>query len=311
MGKAIELKTGKEGEIFLRYLHSRLIKNNKNVLGAELGPTGSGKSYRDLRKAELWYQYHFKKPFPTTNICFGVASAMKLLSKGELQRGEIIIFEEAGANLGSLDFQNKISKMMTYVLQSFRSMNIGIFFNLPYLSMLNKSARMLLHYSFESAGIDFQNNINKCKPKFHQVNQDTGKIYKKYPIIRVGRTTKKVKRFGFSSPSEYLINSYEKKKAKYLSDLTTEYTKELEELEKEQLRKMGRKEMSDKQKEVYELLQKGYNQTQIGKLLKRSPQSVSETVKLIKKHGYSVKFDTNPVEIQEIEVEKPLLAAQT
>jgi len=40
MGKAIQVQTGKEGEIFCKWLDSRLIKHNKNVLGAELGPTG-------------------------------------------------------------------------------------------------------------------------------------------------------------------------------------------------------------------------------------------------------------------------------
>jgi len=233
MGRAITLKDMKEGEIWCKWLHSKLIMNNKNVLGAELGATGSGKSYRDLRKAELWYEYHFKEKFPTENICFGVGSVVKKLSSGKLRRGELLIFEEAGVNLGSLDFQNEMSKMMTYVLQSFRSMNIGILFNLPYLSMLNKSARMLLHYSFESAGIDFKTGINKCKPFFHQVNQGSGKIYKKYPIINVNGGTRKVKRFSFAMPSQYLIDAYEQTKANYLQNLTKDYSKRLEEIELE------------------------------------------------------------------------------
>lgn len=231
MGRAISLQTMNEGEIFLKWLHSKLIVHNKNVLGAELGATGSGKSYRDLRKAELWYEYHFHEKFPVENICFGINSIMKLLAGGKLRKGELIIFEEAGVNLGSLDFQNEISKMMTYTLQSFRSMNIGILFNLPFLSMLNKSARMLLHYSFESAGINFEKGINTCKPFFHQVNQGTGKIYKKYPIIRVGNSTRKIKRFSFSMPSQYLVDAYEKKKQDYLTSLTKDFSKRLDEIE--------------------------------------------------------------------------------
>jgi hypothetical protein len=230
MGKAIQVQTGKEGEIFCKWLDSRLIQHNKNVLGAELGPTGSGKSYRDLRKAELWYKYHFKEDFPVENICFGVGQLMKLISSGKMRRGEVLIFEEAGVNLASLDFQSKVSKMMTYVLQSFRSMNIAIFFNLPYLSMLNKSARMLMHYSFESAGIDHKRKINKCKPFFHQVNQSSGKIYTKYPIVKTSKGTRKVKRFGFSMPAPYLIEAYESKKASYLKEITTDYSKQIEEM---------------------------------------------------------------------------------
>jgi len=288
MGKAIEFKTKQEGEVFLKYLHSRLIRKNKNVMGAELGPTGSGKSYRDLRKAELWYEYHFKEQFPTKNICFGVATAMKLLASGKLRKGEVIIFEEAGANLGSLDFQQRVSKMMIYVLQSFRSMNIGVFLNLPFLSMLNKSARMLLHYSFESAGIDFENKINKCKPKFHQVNQDTGKIYKKYPIVKVGGSTKKIKRFNFSLPSEYLIIAYEEKKAKYLADLTKEYDRELNGV----IDKPKHIYPKEIEWECYHLSKKlGWTLEKIGKKVGKSKSAVDRYIKKVEKWVEMGKYD--------------------
>lgn len=286
MAKLINADSLKEGELFCKWLQSRLITNNKNVLGAELGPTGSGKSYRDLRKVEIWYNDYLKKPFPHNNICFGVADLMKRITSGELERGDILIFEEAGANLGSLDFQNKVSKMFTYVLQSFRSMNIGIFFNLPYLSMLNKQARMLLHYSFESAGIDFEKGLNKCRPFFHQVNQGTGKIYKKYPRASVGGITRTFKRMSFSMPSAELISAYEKKKVRYLMELTTNYVKELEKAEYENQKKLERPELTDKQMEVLNLLEEGHNQTEIAKMLEKDSSAVCRIIQTIKKKGY-------------------------
>lgn len=293
MGKAIEFKTRMEGEIFLKYLHSRLIRNNKNVMGAELGPTGSGKSYRDLRKAELWYDYHFKEPFPVINICFGVGAAMKLLASGKLRKGEIIIFEEAGVNLGSLDFQQRVAKMMTYVLQSFRSMNIGIFFNLPFLSTLNKTARMLLHYSFESAGIDYKTKMNKCKPKFHQVNQDTGKVYKKYPIVKVNGSTKKVKRFSFSIPSDYLTDAYEKKKTQYLSNLTKEYDRELNGVINEPQRKYP----TEIAWECYHLSKKlGWTQGKIGEKIGKGQTVVGRYIKKVENYLNLCNNTQNPKE---------------
>jgi hypothetical protein len=284
MGRAITLKEFKEGEVFCKWLDSKLIKNNKNVMGAELGPTGSGKSYRDLRKAELWYNYHFHDKVPEKNICFGIHDIMRLLAEGKLRKGEIIIFEEAGVNLGSLDFQQEVAKMMTYVMQSFRSMNIGIFFNLPYLSMLNKSARMLLHYSFESAGIDPDTKINMCKPKFHQVNQDTGKIYKKYPIINVNGTTRKIKRFSFAMPSQYLIDAYEKKKADYLKSLTQDFSKRLDEIE---AKKNGVKidYPTELEYECYHLWDKdGLTQAEIAKRVGKSAVSVFNYIKRVKEY---------------------------
>jgi hypothetical protein len=224
MRRLITRQTSNEGEIFNKWLYSRLIRNNKNVLSAELGPTGSGKSYRDLRKAELWYRYNFKEQFPVENICFGLAMTMKRLASGELRRGEILVVEEAGVNLGSRDWQNKFSKMFNYVLQSFRSMNIGIFFNLPYLSMLDSQARHLLHYYAESSGIDPKKKLNKCKPFFLEVAQSSGKIYRHYPSVKMNGRSVKVKRFNYSMPSQYLIDDYEAKKEKYLKDLIKEYS---------------------------------------------------------------------------------------
>jgi len=305
MARLIRLKKVNEGEVFCRWMENRLIRNNKNVLGAELGATGSGKSYRDLRKAELWYQYHFKKPFPPENICFGTAVVMRKLSSGELKKGEILIFEEAGVNLGSLDFQTRVSKLFTYVLQSFRKMNVALFFNLPYLSMLNKSARMLLHYSFESAGIDYQNKINKCKPFFHQVNQATGKIYKKYLRVRVNGKQKTIKKFNFNHPSPQLAQTYEIMKTQYLADMTKEYTDELEKLEEEKLKKLGRPELSDFEKEIYDLACQGKNGVEIAKILNKYTSTVYYALKRLDKNGYSIKKKPKSLENSEFPVELP------
>ena len=219
----IQYKGIGEGEIFNKWLHSRLVKHNKNVLSAELGATGSGKSYRDLRKAELWYDYHFKEKFPVENICFGVAHAMERLEDTNLRRGEVLIVEEAGVNLGSREWQSKVSRMFNHVLQSFRSMNIAIFFNLPYLSMLDSQARHLLHYYAESSGINFEKGINKCKPFFVQVAQSSGKMYKHYPLVKLKGKKSKYKRFGYSIPSQYLIDAYEQKKDAYLKKIIKDY----------------------------------------------------------------------------------------
>jgi len=283
------IKTSKleEGELICKYFDNRF-KNNKNILGVNLGGTGSGKSYRDLRIAELWYQYHFKEKFPVENICFGVYGAMKLLSSGKLRKGELIIFEEAGVNMGALDFQNKVSKMFSYILQSFRSMNIGVLFNLPYMSMLNKQARMLLHYSMESAGIDQVKKINKCKPKFHQINQTSGTIYKKYLRVNINGKIRKIKKMSFKIPSEYLWKSYEQKKHLFLSTLTDNYKLELGKQEEDYKEKLGRKPLTEKQIEVFDLTSSGKKPKEIAKILGYTPQNVAVHLNAITKKGYII-----------------------
>jgi len=271
-----------EGYFFLTWLKSRLIRQNKNVLGVELGPTGSGKSYRDLRKAELWYDFYFKEKFPTENICFGVLQVMELVSAGKLRRGEVIIFEEAGANLGSLDFQNKISKMFTYVLQSFRSMNVAIFFNLPYFSMLNKQARMLMHYISESAGVNMGKGQNKCKFFLQQINQSSGKSYPKYPQVNYKGKTRKIKRFTYNKPSDYIIEAYEDKKAAYLKESTMDYVQQIKDIQnKDKPKPVEIKQLSEEQKNILRLREEGNNNVNIAKIKGISAAAVSKRFKVI------------------------------
>lgn len=303
----IKSSTFEEGELLNKWFHSRLMRRNQNCLIAVTGGTGSGKSYTCHRIAELWYKYHFKKQYDVQrNTCFSIGEVMRLLNSGKLKKGELIIFEEAGANLGSLDFQQKISKMFTYVLQSFRSMNVGILFNLPVLTMLNKSARYLLHGHFITAGIDYDDKTSETKPFFRSVNQSSGKIYDKYLKVKVRGRTKKVKRFEYNLPSPDIIKLYEAKKFKFVSELNASFSSDLDKIDKENLRKMGRSLLTEMQQKVYDYTIDGLNQTQIATELGTTQQSVSNCIRLINKKGYTTKYPENPLEKRHSQPLSPL-----
>jgi len=124
----------KEG-VFLNKWFDNRISSNKNVLLSITGSTGSGKTYSCLNAGESWYAYKFNEDFPIDNVCFGLSILVKRINdlhkSGKLRKGDLFILEEAGANFGNLDFQNKLSKMFNYILQSFRSMNLIVIMNLP------------------------------------------------------------------------------------------------------------------------------------------------------------------------------------
>jgi len=291
-----------EGELLNRWINNRMIRNNKNILTATTGPTGSAKSYQDLRKAELWYKFHFKKPFPAENICFSIAEIMTRLSSGELKKGEILILEEAGTNMGSLDFQNKVCKLFTYVLQSFRSMNIGIFFNLPHLSMLNKQARILIHIQFETCGINYTDKTSKCKAFFRQVNQNTGKIYNKYLRIKKGGVVVPVKRFNYSLPTKELIDIYEKKKFKFVHKLSEDFSRELEQKRREEEYKLSRNDLTEIQQEIYDDLAKGFSVKEIANRRQCDLTNIYKTLQRIKKKGFDLPKTKNTMESRDIRV---------
>jgi len=312
MQKLIRISRGiPEGEVLNKWLYSRMIQRNQNALIAVTGGTGSGKSYGCHRIAELWYRFQFNKPYPVErNTCFSIDTLMmRLVDKDpdtKLRKGELLIFEEAGANFGSLDFQTQISKMFGYVLQSFRSMNIGILFNLPLLTMMNKSARMLLHAQFITAGIDYQKNVCRFKPFFRQVNQQTGKVYEKYLRTRVGKGTKAVKRMAYSLPSQEILDDYEARKLNFVSELNSGFVITLQKRYNENLIKDQRKSLTAVQTEVYEMLLKGYNMSEIARITHKNPTTIRGYVQWIKKKGYSTEKPRNYLEKEQNRAHKPI-----
>jgi len=240
----------KEGEILNKYLKSRF-SSNKNYLEAITGPTGSGKTYMGLRQCELWYNFHFKERYPIENVCFSVSELVRRLSSGKMREGDLLMMEEAGVNVGSADWQNKIVKMFNYILQSFRNMNVGIIMTLPVLTMLAKQARQLLHTHLITQGINFTTNISKAKVFFHQLNQSSGKSYWKYFRIKYNNKIITIERMNYSLPSKELREAYEIKKTKFVSDLTNDFSAELDKIERDKIRKMARTNLTKKEMSYY------------------------------------------------------------
>lgn len=282
MSNLIRIQDLEEGLIFNKYLNQRMINSNKNVIGIVLGATGSGKSYTCLRIAELWYKYHFKKDFPIFNVCFSVEEVISILNQGRLKRGDVIILEEAGTSMGALDFQTKISKVFTYVLQSFRNLNLCLILNLPYASMLNKNVRLLSHFTFETTGIDYQTKTSKIKPFFNQVNTKSGKIYPKYPKINLNGRTTKIKRFNYKIPSKELIESYEKRKKDFVMNLIADVKETISETKP----KPTGKYLTEQQKKILESYKRLGKQTLVSKELEISTSLISAQLRSIRKKGF-------------------------
>lgn len=276
-----------EGSFITKWIYNRMVVKNKNIIGATTGSTGSGKSLLDLRIYELWCERMNFKP-SIIYICFSISEVMKLLTSKELQRYSLIVLEEAGTSLGNLDFQNRVSKLFTYILQSFRSMNIGLIMNLPVFTMLNKSARQLVHFHLITHKIDYEKKQVKVKCYFHQLNQASGKSYWKCPRVKINNRVRKLSYLNFGLPSRELIGQYEGKKQKFVSDLANDFMAELDKLERIKLLKLSRKDLTPTQQQVLNMILQGSTQEEIARLKHLSHQRISQVVLAIKNKGYSL-----------------------
>lgn len=212
-----------EGKVAVDWFRGRF-NANKNILLLLIGATGSGKSWSCMRLCELWYKDYFKKEFPSEHIVFSLEEAGKLIFSGKLKRGDIIIIEEAGINMNALDFQKKAVKFFGFVLQSFRSKNIGIIFNTPNFSFIGKTQRTLLHGVFETAGIDMAHQQVIIKPYYLQTNSFMGKSYKKFLRKKINGRTVPIERIALGRPSDKLIQEYEAKKSAFVDKVGADFT---------------------------------------------------------------------------------------
>ena len=195
-----------------------MFKENKNVIICTVGKTGSGKTYTNLRICEDWYRDRFKKDLPLMHICFSVREVLELLASGKVDTGDIILWEEAGKGMGSLDFQSKVAKVFNIVLQTYRKKRISLVTSLPYLSMLNKSTRMMINLLIRTIDIDKSTKEVITKPVWLSWDQWTGKCYKKRPIVIQDGIATKIDMMGIAMPSTKLLEEYEKKKDSFVNE---------------------------------------------------------------------------------------------
>lgn len=216
---------------WVRFVKHR-IKNNKNFLGVFIGQTGSGKSYSALEFADLIMDGEL----PKENICFTASQFMKRLDDGleqhTLPKGSVIIWDETGVDLNSKDWQSKTSKIISRVMQTFRSENIIVLFTVPYLDFITKDSRKLIHAYFQTEKILLKVKCTLVKGFNIQTNQVTGKMYRKHLKVKLGsQGTTKVKTLALPMPRKELVDYYEDTSNKFKRNIIKESRAEFDRIE--------------------------------------------------------------------------------
>lgn len=265
---------------WISYIKQR-IRNNKNFLGFISGPTGSGKSYSSLRICE-----DIDPEFSIEKVVFSGVELMTLINSGKLKRGSCISFEEVGVEMSSKNWASVTNKMLNYLMQTFRHRGFILIMNSPYMDFVDNSMRKLFHAELITTKIDFKAKEVLLKPQLLQYNSKYQKFYwKRLKVIKPeGKVPISIWRVAI--PSEKLRLSYENKKSQYTDRLNNRILEELQAVENKNKHK---KELTDIQQEVLDLLKQGLNVDQISSAKNRSKTAVNVTIRLIKGKGYEFK----------------------
>lgn len=256
-------------------VRSRL-RHNQNALIAMTGQTGTGKSMCGLEFARL-----IDPDFSAEKVVFTVKDFLELLKT--LNKGEVVVFDEAGVDFDARRSSSKKNVFFSNVLKTFRYRNIPTIFTLPHLAMLDKNARRLFHYWVKTHSIDYERSI--CWTRFYVINSedDWSDILKRYmvrvydPITHEKRC---IVRVGFRKPPQKLVDDYEAKKHEYVTAMLEDMQEKMDKGDGggEDDMEPSMKDLRNKKKQTFE--EEETEKKEKKETKKRDAKKKSETIQL-------------------------------
>ncbi|MBP2029364.1 hypothetical protein J2755_000284 [Methanohalophilus levihalophilus] len=144
-------------DVVTNFIRDRINNMDKNFMGVVVGETGSGKSATAVEIA--------RKVDPTfeanPRIVFTPKEFMDLIPK--MKKGQAIIFDEAGVGIPAREWMRVQNKLIGYVAQLFRHLNLCVIFTVPSMSFIDKQVKNLMHAVIETKTIDYEHNLGVCK----------------------------------------------------------------------------------------------------------------------------------------------------
>jgi len=209
--------------LMIASIRARLWRQNKNWLAVLCGGTGSGKSWSAISLASK-----IDSNFSIDNVLFTPKEFIKAVNSGRMVKGSAWVYDEGGITFGAREWMTKYNKNLSYILQSFRHMNSALIITVPSIDLIDTHFRRLAHNYLETHRIDYEKRICRIRWFFLQWNPLKGKLYQKYPRMRL--PDGKIQRVDFvdvGAPDDMLIKEYEARKKQYLGQLNREIEQRL------------------------------------------------------------------------------------
>lgn len=285
------MRTIKQNETvpsWVKYITQR-IKKNKNFLGFISGSTGSGKSYASLSMGSL-----LDEEFNIERVVFSPKELMQLINSDKLHSGSVIIFEEAGVNMSSRNWQSITNKMLNFLMQTFRHRNFILIMNAPFLDFADAQTRRLFHAEFRTQGIDFSKKETILKPYCIQYNGRIQKFYYKY--LRVHKagygSSIPVTAWRVPKPADDLLAAYEVKKRAFTDALNKEILAEIESASSDS---PAKRKLTFQQERFLKFIKEGKNMEELMRLTNVRKSTAYKLMTDIQNKGYDIKpvYDDN------------------
>jgi hypothetical protein len=281
----------KEGEIsYARWIKKR-IENNLNFLALASGSPGIGKSWAMLSLASS-----IDPTFSSEQVAFSFRGVMGIINSDWFKEKaiKIIVFDEAQIDLNARSWQSLINKLFNYLMSTFRHQNIIFLMTSPYLDFVDVATKKLIHCEFKVLGHDEKTKLTKLKPFLLQYSSEKGDFYKHSLMVIKDGFPIKQKFLYLKPPPKILVDEYEKKKTEFTSKLNQKIMVQLNSLEDKDMGvipkdKVQQIPLTKFQQDVLDMLTtEPIKQKVIAEKLGRSIDGISDTLKSLRKKGFSI-----------------------
>jgi hypothetical protein len=206
-------------KVLRRYVWRRMNVDNEHFMGVIVGREGSGKSHTALsicRKVD--------PSFRADRVFFDPAELVEAFRSDDLGEGSMVMLDEAGVGLGNRSWYEKEQVLLNQTLQTVRDENMGVLYTLPRLSELDSQTVGRLHSLLAMKEKHPDEGWASVSWKNIDVTREStdGKVYKKYPRMRVDGQQHRVTSIGVKKPPADLADAYEERKAAFKEELYAE-----------------------------------------------------------------------------------------
>jgi hypothetical protein len=173
----------------------------------------SGKSWTCLRMAEI-----LDPEFSADRIIFDLKLGADMIARPEeygLKQGSVLVFEEAGVGMNAREFATVKNRVMGNIMQTFRHLNLIVFFNSPNPKFVDVNLRRLIHSNFQIERHD--NKYSYGRFDFNVPDHQTGEVFRRKLIFKntdLGQCVL-LSRIKITAPSVKLRNEYERRARAY------------------------------------------------------------------------------------------------
>ena len=198
---------------------------NQNWIAVVVGQVGTGKTYFALELSDEMMDKTFN---PNLHLIFSIEEFMLKLNSNQFKKGDVLVFEEAGVNISSKDWQSKANKNINFVLQTCRHRNFSIIFTLPIYKFLDSSTRALIHTAFVTKRIDYTRNVSFCRVYNLKTNAlKDSEPQPRLPKFWINNVLVSMKTLACKLPSDEIVTIYEDRKKEFTDKLNKQIEKEI------------------------------------------------------------------------------------